>query len=74
MELALHKVYQPRVNGTTSQLAHKLGQTPYNVVMAQILYRLGLDEQLKEKNEGHVGAFGFDRVSAMTEQLEAARQ
>ncbi|KAF6139183.1 hypothetical protein GIB67_007944 [Kingdonia uniflora] len=56
------------------RLAHRLGQTPHNVVVAQVLYRLGLAEQLRGRNTGRVGAFSFDRASAMAEQLEAAHQ
>ncbi|KAI4299882.1 hypothetical protein L6164_033303 [Bauhinia variegata] len=56
------------------RLAHRLGQTPHNVVVAQVLYRLGLAEQLRGRNGGRVGAFSFDRSSAMAEQLEAAGQ
>nr|AMK48005.1 putative translocase [Lupinus angustifolius] len=56
------------------RLAHRLGQTPHNVVVAQVLYRLGLAEQLRGRNGGRVGAFSFDRASAMAEQLEAAGQ
>ncbi|PPD90706.1 hypothetical protein GOBAR_DD12365 [Gossypium barbadense] len=54
------------------RLANRLGQTPHNVVVAQVLYRLGLAEQLQGRNGGRVGAFSFDRASAMAEQLEAA--
>ncbi|KAM1760731.1 hypothetical protein ACFX12_003576 [Malus domestica] len=54
------------------RLAHRLGQTPHNVVVAQVLYRLGLAEQLRGRNGGRVGAFSFDRASAMAEQLEAS--
>ncbi|XP_039006851.1 translocase of chloroplast 120, chloroplastic-like [Hibiscus syriacus] len=54
------------------RLAHRLGQGPHNVVVAQVLYRLGLAEQLQGRNGGRVGAFSFDRASAMAEQLEAA--
>ncbi|XAR72718.1 Small monomeric GTPase [Bertholletia excelsa] len=54
------------------RLAYRLGQTPHNVVVAQVLYRLGLAEQLRGRNGGRVGAFSFDRASAMAEQLEAA--
>lgn len=54
------------------RLAHRLGQTPHNVVVAQVLYRLGLAEQLRGRNGGRVGAFSFDRASALAEQLEAA--
>ncbi|KAH9622305.1 hypothetical protein KSS87_011073 [Heliosperma pusillum] len=56
------------------RLAYRLGQTPHNVVVAQVLYRLGLAEQLRARNGGRVGAFSFDRASAMAEQLEAAGQ
>ncbi|KAF7841155.1 translocase of chloroplast 120, chloroplastic-like [Senna tora] len=56
------------------RLAHRLGQTPHNVVVAQVLYRLGLAEQLRGRNGGRVGGFSFDRASAMAEQLEAAGQ
>ncbi|KAK8567984.1 hypothetical protein V6N13_105926 [Hibiscus sabdariffa] len=54
------------------RLAHRLGQGPHNVVVAQVLYRLGLAEQLQGRNGGRVGAFSFDRANAMAEQLEAA--
>lgn len=54
------------------RLAHRLGQTPHNVVVAQVLYRLGLAEQLHGRSGGRVGAFSFDRASAMAEQLEAS--
>ncbi|GFS29660.1 multimeric translocon complex in the outer envelope membrane 132 [Actinidia rufa] len=56
------------------RLAHRLGNTPHNVVVAQVLYRLGLAERLRGRNEGRVGAFSFDHASAMAEQLEAAGQ
>ncbi|XP_052192890.1 translocase of chloroplast 120, chloroplastic-like [Diospyros lotus] len=56
------------------RLAHRLGQTPHNVVVAQVLYRLGLAEQLRGRNGGRVAAFSFDRASALAEQLEAAGQ
>ncbi|XP_075074297.1 translocase of chloroplast 120, chloroplastic [Nicotiana tabacum] len=56
------------------RLAHRLGQTPHNVVVAQVLYRLGLAEQLRGRSGGRVAAFSFDRASAMAEQLEAAGQ
>ncbi|CAN4107385.1 unnamed protein product [Withania somnifera] len=44
------------------RLAHRNGQTPHNVVVAQVL------------SGGRVGAFSFDRASAMAEQLEATGQ
>jgi Toc86/159 family protein import component len=56
------------------RLAKRFGQTPHNVVVAQVLYRLGLAEQLRGRNGGRVGAFSFDRASAMAEQLESAGQ
>ncbi|XP_010263295.1 PREDICTED: translocase of chloroplast 120, chloroplastic-like [Nelumbo nucifera] len=56
------------------RLAYRLGQTPHNVVVAQVLYRLGLAEQLRGRNTSRAGAFSFDRASAMAEQLEAAGQ
>lgn len=56
------------------RLAHRNGQTPHNVVVAQVLYRLGLAEQLRGRSGGRVGAFSFDRASALAEQLEAAGQ
>ncbi|KAK9064452.1 hypothetical protein SSX86_015834 [Deinandra increscens subsp. villosa] len=56
------------------RLARRLGQTPHNVVVAQVLYRLGLAEQLRGSNGGRVAAFSFERASAMAEQLEAAGQ
>ncbi|XP_076913348.1 translocase of chloroplast 120, chloroplastic-like [Bidens hawaiensis] len=56
------------------RLARRLGQTTHNVAVAQVLYRLGLAEQLRGSNGGRVGAFSFERASAMAEQLEAAGQ
>ncbi|GJV00943.1 translocase of chloroplast 120, chloroplastic-like protein [Tanacetum coccineum] len=56
------------------RLARRLGQTPHNVVVAQVLYRLGLAEQLRGRTGGRVAAFSFERASAMAEQLEAAGQ
>ncbi|GAB4853198.1 hypothetical protein Ancab_017385 [Ancistrocladus abbreviatus] len=56
------------------RLAHRLGQTPHNVVVAQVLYRLGLAEQLRGRPGGRSSAFSFDRASAMAEQLEATGQ
>ncbi|CAJ2642635.1 unnamed protein product [Trifolium pratense] len=56
------------------RLASRFGQTPHNVVVAEVLYRLGLAEQLRGRNGGRVGAFSFDRASAMAEHLESAGQ
>ncbi|KAL8115751.1 translocase of chloroplast 132, chloroplastic-like [Apium graveolens] len=53
------------------RLAHRLGLTPSNDVVAQMLYRLGLAEQLQG---GHADAFIFNRAWAMAEQLELAGQ
>jgi hypothetical protein len=36
------------------RLPHRLGQTPYNIVVAQVLYRLGLAEQLRGRKDGRV--------------------
>ncbi|RWW00511.1 hypothetical protein GW17_00036530 [Ensete ventricosum] len=55
------------------RLAHRLGQTPHNVVVAQVLYRLGLAEQLM-RNTNRPGVFSFDRASVVAEQFEAAGQ
>ncbi|PKA51046.1 Translocase of chloroplast 132, chloroplastic [Apostasia shenzhenica] len=55
------------------RLAHRLGQTPHNVVVAQVLYRLGLAEQLR-RNTNRPGVFSYDQASVMAEQLEAAGQ
>ncbi|VFQ69672.1 unnamed protein product [Cuscuta campestris] len=56
------------------RLARRLGQTPHNVVVAQVLYRLGLAEQLRGSSGGRFAPFSFDRASGMAEQLEAAGQ
>ncbi|CAI9104721.1 OLC1v1003457C1 [Oldenlandia corymbosa var. corymbosa] len=56
------------------RLAHRLGQTPHNVVVAQVLYRLGLAEQLRGRSGSRVAGFSFDRASSMAEQLEASGQ
>uniref|UniRef100_A0A0C9S4E5 TSA: Wollemia nobilis Ref_Wollemi_Transcript_25292_4634 transcribed RNA sequence n=1 Tax=Wollemia nobilis TaxID=56998 RepID=A0A0C9S4E5_9CONI len=54
------------------RLAHRLGQTPHNVVVAQVLYRLGLAEQLRgSRNSSRTGPFSFDRASSIAEQQEA---
>ncbi|XP_074564702.1 translocase of chloroplast 101, chloroplastic [Curcuma longa] len=55
------------------RLAHRLGQTPHNAVVAQVLYRLGLAEQLK-RNTKRPGVFSFDQASVVAGQLEAAGQ
>ncbi|GJW94022.1 translocase of chloroplast 120, chloroplastic-like protein [Tanacetum coccineum] len=53
------------------RLVQRLGQT-HNVVVEQVLYRLGLVEQLRGRTGGRVAAFSFERASAMAEQLEVA--
>nr|GEV52773.1 translocase of chloroplast 120, chloroplastic-like [Tanacetum cinerariifolium] len=50
------------------RLARRLGKTPHNVVVEQVLHRLGLAEQLRGRNGGRVAAFSFERASAMAEQ------
>ena len=60
------------------RLAHRLGQTPRNAVVAQVLGTLGCAEQLRWRNlgqgQGRVGAISFDHATAMAKQLEAAGQ
>nr|A9SV59.1 RecName: Full=Translocase of chloroplast 101, chloroplastic; AltName: Full=101 kDa chloroplast outer envelope protein [Physcomitrium patens] len=57
------------------RLAHRLGQSPQNVVVAQVLYRLGLAESLRGGNTSNrAGAFSFDRANALAEEQEAANQ
>jgi len=57
------------------RLAHRLGQSPQNVVVAQVLYRLGLAESLRGGNApNRTGAFSFDRANALAEEQEAANQ
>ncbi|XAR72726.1 Small monomeric GTPase [Bertholletia excelsa] len=56
------------------RLAHRLGQTPQNVVVAQVLHRLGLAEQLRGRSGVPVGALSFDSAGAMAELLEASGQ
>jgi ribosome biogenesis GTPase A len=54
------------------RLAHRLGQSPQNVVVAQVLYRLGLAEQLRGgRSASQAGAFSFDRANAIAEEQEA---
>ncbi|CAN6311997.1 unnamed protein product [Urochloa humidicola] len=52
------------------RLAHRFGQTPHNMVVSQVLYRLGLAEQLRRATAN--GSFSFDRAREMAERLEAA--
>ncbi|KAK8445506.1 hypothetical protein SEVIR_9G337200v4 [Setaria viridis] len=52
------------------RLAHRFGQTPHNMVVSQVLYRLGLAEQLRRTTAN--GSFSFDRAREMAERLEAA--
>lgn len=56
------------------RLASRLGQTHRNTVVAQVLYRLELAEQLKAGRGGRGGPVGgglsFDRAAAMAEQAE----
>lgn len=52
------------------RLAHRFGQTPHNMVVSQVLYRLGLAEQLRRTTAN--ASFSFDRAREMAERLEAA--
>jgi ribosome biogenesis GTPase A len=57
------------------RLAHRLDQSPQNVVVAQVLYRLGLAEQLRVgRSASRAGAFSFDRANAIAEEQEASGQ
>jgi len=57
------------------RLAHRLDQSPQNVVVAQVLYRLGLAEQLRGgRSASRAGAFSFDRANAIAEEQEASGQ
>ncbi|KAL6906436.1 hypothetical protein ACP4OV_004037 [Aristida adscensionis] len=51
------------------RLAHRFGQTSHNMVVSQVLYRLGLAEQLRRTTAQ--GVFSFDRAREMAERLEA---
>ncbi|MCO5570713.1 hypothetical protein L7F22_024441 [Adiantum nelumboides] len=55
------------------RLAHRLGQPAHNAVVAQVLYRLGLAEQLRGgRGTGRPGAFSLERASVLAEEQEAA--
>lgn len=55
------------------RLANRLGQSAHNVVVAQVLYRLGLAEQLRGgRGTGRTGAFSFERASSLADEQEAA--
>eukprot|EP00250_Pteridium_aquilinum_P016595 c23183_g1_i2 orf=401-2587(+) len=57
------------------RLAHRLGQPPHNAVVAQVLYRLGLAEQLRGgRGAGRPRAFSFERASVLAEEQEAVGQ
>ncbi|TVU31780.1 hypothetical protein EJB05_23481, partial [Eragrostis curvula] len=51
------------------RLAHRFGQSDQNMVVSQVLYRLGLAEQLR-RSAGH-GTFGYDQARETAERLEA---
>ncbi|KAI3996605.1 hypothetical protein MKX01_009437 [Papaver californicum] len=53
------------------RLAHRLGETSQNLVVAWVLYKLGLAEQRQGRSHSRVNGFSFDRASAMAEQVEA---
>lgn len=52
------------------RLADRFGQTSHNMVVSQVLYRLGLAEQLRRTTAN--GTFSIDRAREMAERLEAA--
>lgn len=55
------------------RLAHRLGQPPHNAVVAQVLYRLGLAEQLRGgRGVGRPGVSSSERASLLAEEQEAA--
>ncbi|KAG6762963.1 hypothetical protein POTOM_033491 [Populus tomentosa] len=56
------------------RLVHRLGLTPKETVVAQVLYRLGIVEQLRGRNRGRISTLSFDPASAMAGQLEADGQ
>jgi len=56
------------------RLVHRLGLVPNETVVAQVLYRLGIVEQLRGRNRGRIGTLSFDPASAMAGQLEADGQ
>uniref|UniRef100_A0ACD5U4C2 Uncharacterized protein n=2 Tax=Avena sativa TaxID=4498 RepID=A0ACD5U4C2_AVESA len=51
------------------RLANRFGQTSHNMVVSQVLYRLGLAEQIRRNGRG---VFSYDRAQDMAERLEAA--
>uniref|UniRef100_A0ACD5TMK5 Uncharacterized protein n=1 Tax=Avena sativa TaxID=4498 RepID=A0ACD5TMK5_AVESA len=51
------------------RLANRFGQTSHNMVVSQVLYRLGLAEQIRRNGRG---VFSYDRAQDMAEHLEAA--
>lgn len=55
------------------RLVKRLDQSPQNVVVTQVLYRLGLAEGLK-RGRSIDRAVSFDRSSKIAEELEAAGQ
>ena len=72
-----HKLQNLRVN--LLRIATRLGQSPRNTVVAQVIYRLELAEQLKSGAKGGAGAgasggrgssSSFDRAVALAESAE----
>jgi Toc86/159 family protein import component len=53
------------------RLANRFGQTPHNMVVSQVLYRLGLAEQIRRNGRG---VFSYDQAQDMAERLEAASE
>lgn len=58
------------------RLAHRLGHSPQNQIVAQVLYRLGLAESLRGGGgtTNRSGAFGFDRANSLALEAEASHQ
>ena len=67
-----HKLQGLRVN--LLRIATRLGQSPRNTVVAQVIYRLELAEQLKSGKKQSAGGRGssssFDRAVALAESAE----
>ena len=56
------------------RLAHRLGQSPQSVVVAQVLYRLGVVEQIRGRPATRTGVSRFDHASALAQEQEATGQ
>ncbi|GLJ52066.1 hypothetical protein SUGI_1107320 [Cryptomeria japonica] len=57
------------------RLMHRFCQTPDNFVVGQVLYRLGLAEQLWwSRNSRRTGPFKFDTSNLIAQELEASQR